>query len=64
LNPKQRAGVVLPLGILQVLLVGKKGRTLGEEHAEGGQSKILQVVAGVFALTIVGKLTNRLLEVA
>ena len=64
LNPKKGASIVFSLGVFQVLLVRKKGWTLGEEDAEGGQSEVFQIVAGIFALAIVREVTNRLPEMA
>jgi hypothetical protein len=47
LNPKQRTGIILSLGLLEMALVLQKRRRLGEKDAKSAQSGILDAVTGV-----------------
>ena len=61
LNTKQGAGIIVPLGLLEMALILQKRRRLGEKEAKGASSGVLDAVAGVGPfLTMVGSLTHPL----
>ena len=55
LQMEQALGIALTLGLLQGLLMGQKGGTLGEEDRKGAQAHVLHGIFEVVARAPVGK---------
>jgi hypothetical protein len=56
MDPEQRPGIVVAVGLLQAALVVQKRGALREEHRERAQRGVDQGVGLVFALPRVGEL--------
>jgi hypothetical protein len=48
LHPKQGAGIMFSLGLLEMVLVVQKRRRLGVKDAKGAQGGVFDGVAGVW----------------
>ena len=55
LQMEQALGIALTLGLLQGLLMGQEGGTLGEENRKGTQADVLHGILEVAARAPVGK---------
>ena len=63
-DAEDRTGVILALVQLHRSLVGEKRRALGKEHRERGQGCIAHLIASIAPGSLIGKLADRLFEVA